>query len=89
MFNVFVEEFAEYRKAEVEKAVSILNELMAERVTYDFFQGAMKMLKAIVSLPKDYAKTKPQEERADMLARQMLVDFQAKMIRRSLEDGDQ
>ena len=84
----FSEEFESYRKLEIEKGINVLHGVISGMNTPDFMKGAMWMLKAIINLPEDMAKTKEAKERAAFLKGKMLGEFEAGMIRKFLESSE-
>jgi len=84
--TLFSEDFETYRKLEAEKCVGIIRGLITGQHSGEFFKGAMFMLKAIINLPVDYAKSPEAKERAIFLRDQMMRSLEAKLSRVYLEE---
>jgi hypothetical protein len=49
---LFVPDFADYRILEAQKGAKLIHQMIQEKVTPEFFNGAMRMLKGIINVPK-------------------------------------
>jgi len=73
---------------EVEKAAQIIKQFMHDKVSPEYCAGAMKMLKAVINLPLEGAKTKEAKEQAEMLRAKMLAQFEATLIKKCIVEED-
>ncbi len=84
--TLFSEDFETYRRLEAEKCVQVIRELVTGHKDGEFFKGAMFMLKAIVNLPIDSAKTPEAKDRAQLLKESMMKHLEAKLARTFLDE---
>lgn len=79
--TLFSDDFEAYRKLEAEKCVQVIREMIIGHRDGEFFKGAMFMLKSIISIPIDVAKTPEAKERALFLKESMLHHLEGKLMR--------
>jgi hypothetical protein len=84
----FMTEFSDYRSQEVEAAAGFLKKALSGQVSPEYLNGAMAMLKTIVHLPANMAKTDEAKHRAELLTTKMMDDFVAKMARKFIMEGE-
>jgi len=85
---LFIPDFADYRLMEVEKGAQVIKQLLHDKISPDQCAGAMKMLRAIINMPTDNAKTKEAKEQAEMLRAKMLAQFEATLIRKCIVEEE-
>ena len=81
---LFSEDLEEYRKREIEEAVSYVFELYRGNITQDYFMGAMETLKKIVRLPAKMARTPEEKQQAEILIAKALDDYGGKLAKKIL-----
>ncbi len=80
-------EFEKYRVMEIEEGTLFLK--VVSNSSSDYFRGAMDMLKRIINLPiKMVPKGSSQEEQAEVLKAKAFDAFEAKMIRRFVQEDE-
>jgi hypothetical protein len=86
---IFNEDLIEYRALEMMEGAKILRLLEKEKVSVEYYRGAMAMLKKIIELPRTLAdkKDESQLESADNLIKRGLLEFEKQLMRKSLEDS--
>jgi hypothetical protein len=62
--------------------------MMHDKVSPEKFMGAMEMLKAIIRIPNDVAKTEEATAQADRLTSTMLAQVEASLLRRYITEDD-
>jgi hypothetical protein len=85
---LFVPDFADYRILEAEKGVKIIRQMMHDKVSPERFMGAMEMLKGIIRIPNDVAKTKEAQAQADSLTNKMFAQVEASLLRKYITEDD-
>lgn len=78
---LFNEDFLDYRIEEAKLASRLLNQLFAEKVSPDYYRGAIKMLKIVVSLPDALAKTPEAKALAKQQRQEMVRSLHEEMLR--------
>jgi len=86
MDSLYLKELREYRVLEMEKATKFLRQTISGHESYDYFKGAVAMLKDIINIPAEMAKTAEEREIAAKLTNEMYSLFEAKLARRLIED---
>jgi len=78
------DELFEYRKKEIELAVSIISDILKNKHSPDYFKGAMEMFKKILMLPKSMCQEEEKEYIEDMVAREFAavsIDLLRRVVR--------
>ena len=86
---LFSNDFDAYRVSEIERGAFFIRELLKGSQSPDYVRGAMEMLRKIIHLPLDMAKTQEQKDVARILIDRILSLYEAKTVRKYLEmDGE-
>jgi len=75
------EDFAAYRKREIAIGVKIIADMFTDSMKPEYIKGAIDLLKKILYLPKEMAKTEEVKEMADMIVERDLKAFEIKFLR--------
>lgn len=84
--RVNFEDIEEYRLLEVNEAVFFIRTLINNTFDGQYIKGAMDMLKRIIKLPENFAKTEEQKLNAKAMTAKLFDEFEKKTIRRLLEE---
>lgn len=82
---IFSDAFAKYRKREIGEAVKIVSDIFRDSVNPEYIKGSLDLLKRILYIPKQIAKTKEAIEMADIAVERDLKEFEIKFLRRFIE----
>lgn len=83
-------EFEGYRVKEIEEGVLFLREVLNGSSNPEYFKGAVEMLRRIINLPLKMVpfENKSQREQAEFLKAKAFDVFEAKTIRKFVENND-
>lgn len=83
-------EFEKYRVKEIEEGVHFLSDIVQNRESMEYFRGSMAMLKRIINLPISMIppENKSQQEQAKVLKSKAFDLFEAKMIRKFVQEDE-
>ena len=86
---IFNEDLTEYRTLEMMEGAKILKLLEQDKVSVDYYRGAMAMLKKIIELPRTLAdkKDEGQIEIANNLIKRGFAEFEKQLMRKALDDN--
>lgn len=86
---LFIEEFGEYRREVIKRGVSVIREIFKEDKDPDFIKGALFMMKQILKIPLDFAKTKEAKNNAGIMVERDFKEFETNYLRSVFyDDGE-
>ena len=84
---LFSDDFEAYRVLELDEGTRFIKELFVKDFTNpEYTKGAIAMLRTIVRLPKNMAKTQQQKERAEEIIKRSFSQLEVKIMRKMMED---
>lgn len=82
---IFDKNIARYRQEEIEEGAKIASDIFKANMEPAFIKGAMHILKKILHLPQQFAKTKEAKETADNMVAKDLKEFHSRFVRLFVE----
>ncbi len=82
---MFSTDFTTYRQREINEGVKIISDMFKNNTHPEYIQGSLALLKKILSLPKEIARTPEAIEIADRIAERDLKQFEIKFLRRFVD----
>ena len=80
-------EFEKYLMLQIEEGVNLLRDVVNSDKSPEYFRGAMTMLRKTMSVPtKMVPAGSSQKDQADMLRAKAFAAFEAKMIRKFVQE---
>ena len=76
---------AKYRQMEIAEGAKVVEELLKDKPDVVFCQGALFMLKKLLTLPRKFAKSKESKEMANNMIARDMKEFTVKYMKLFLE----
>ena len=85
---IFSDKFSDYRKAELNEAGKMIEDLFKDSIDPVYVKGALDMLRRIITIPVKFAGSKEAEEMASIMIKKDFNEFKARFIRSFLDIED-
>jgi len=79
-------DFAQYRHAEIKAGAAFFKNVLLTKRDPEYFKGVTDMLREIVKVPLDMARTKEEKEKAKLLTEAAFNQIEASVLRSVILD---
>jgi len=80
------DEFKAYRQSELKAGIGVVDDLLKGSQSKEYVNGAMKMLNAILLVPKGLATTKKASEDAERIVATDFVTLKTDLLKKALRE---
>lgn len=84
--EIFADDFPSYRRKEIEVAAAIISIFLHQGESSEYVKGAMDMVRKILNIPIEVAKTKEQKAFIIRRLNEDFARFEIEYLRRALKD---